>query len=328
MSDIILIFSTDMDWSTSEVMNWIDSLGMKCLRINSASISDYKNTSFVISNDGISGKLRGENILSVWFRRGPLVLGDALEEIGNVNKGVRNHIIDEIKSFQDLLFSSFDQRIRTLGTNSQYLSPLQVSKTKVLIEAQKVGFNIPATLITSSKQEVIDFKRKYARIITKPLSNPIFIWGENNNYAMYTSELTDEVLRKMDDHIFPSLFQEYIPKEFEIRVFFLNRHCYAAAIFSQNDNQTKLDFRNYNDTRPNRTAPFKLPGEIVEKIINLMNAMGLNTGSLDFIKNQDGEYVFLEVNPVGQFGMVSKPCNYYLEEKIALFLTENTNEGK
>ena len=32
------------------------------------------------------------------------------------------------------------------------------------------------------------------------------------------------------------------------------------------------------------------------------------------------EFVFLEVNPVGQFGWVSKNCNYYLEKKIALKL--------
>jgi hypothetical protein len=33
-----------------------------------------------------------------------------------------------------------------------------------------------------------------------------------------------------------------------------------------------------------------------------------------------GEYVFLEVNPIGQFGMVSAPCNYNLEKKIAQYL--------
>jgi hypothetical protein len=35
------------------------------------------------------------------------------------------------------------------------------------------------------------------------------------------------------------------------------------------------------------------------------------------IVTPEGEYVFLEVNPTGQFGWVSDNCNYYLEEKIA-----------
>jgi hypothetical protein len=32
---------------------------------------------------------------------------------------------------------------------------------------------------------------------------------------------------------------------------------------------------------------------------------------------KDSNYYFLEVNPEGQLGMVSLPCNYYLEKKIA-----------
>jgi hypothetical protein len=43
----------------------------------------------------------------------------------------------------------------------------------------------------------------------------------------------------------------------------------------------------------------------------------MNCGSLDLIYSIDNEFVFLEVNPVGQFGMVSKPCNYNLEKILA-----------
>jgi len=43
----------------------------------------------------------------------------------------------------------------------------------------------------------------------------------------------------------------------------------------------------------------------------------LNSGSIDILVTPNNEYVFLEVNPVGQFGMVSQPCNYYLEKRIA-----------
>ena len=49
-----------------------------------------------------------------------------------------------------------------------------------------------------------------------------------------------------------------------------------------------------------------------------MQALGFNTGSIDLILTPQGEYVFLEINPEGQFGMVSHPCNYYLEREMAL----------
>ena len=54
----------------------------------------------------------------------------------------------------------------------------------------------------------------------------------------------------------------------------------------------------------------------------------LKNGSIDIIRGVDNNYYFLEVNPVGQFGMVSNPCNYNIEEKFALKLIELQNEKK
>ena len=89
------------------------------------------------------------------------------------------------------------------------------------------------------------------------------------------------------------------------------------AIFSQNDEQTQLDYRNYNRVKPNRNIPYILPKDIETKLQKLMDKLDLNTGSIDMMVTTEGEYVFLEVNPTGQFGWVSENCNYYLEEKIA-----------
>ncbi len=57
-----------------------------------------------------------------------------------------------------------------------------------------------------------------------------------------------------------------------------------------------------------------------------MDNLGLDTGSIVLIKSKDDQWYFLEVNPVGQFGMVSYPCNYYLERKIAEYLVQKNNE--
>lgn len=89
------------------------------------------------------------------------------------------------------------------------------------------------------------------------------------------------------------------------------------AIFSQSDFQTEVDFRNYNYDYPNRTVPFKLPDALESKLNKLADFFGLTTGSFDIIKTTDNQYIFLEVNSDGQFGMVSYPCNYYLEKKVA-----------
>jgi glutathione synthase/RimK-type ligase-like ATP-grasp enzyme len=92
------------------------------------------------------------------------------------------------------------------------------------------------------------------------------------------------------------------------------------AIFSQGDNKTSLDFRRYNRSFENRKVPFQLPEIIEEKLNGLFNALNLNCGSIDLIFTSNDEYLFLEINPVGQFGMVSFPCNYHLEKIIAEYL--------
>ena len=92
------------------------------------------------------------------------------------------------------------------------------------------------------------------------------------------------------------------------------------AIFSQNDKQTEVDFRRYNKSKPNRNVPYQLPKSIELLLDILMKKINLDNGSIDIIVDNNGKYYFLEINPVGQFGMVSIPCNYYLEKKIANYL--------
>ena len=146
-------------------------------------------------------------------------------------------------------------------------------------------------------------------------------WG----FMLYTTEiLKKNVANFHKNRFFPSLIQEYVEKLFELRIFFLNDNFYSMAIFSQLDDQTKIDFRKYNRAIPARRVPFNLPNEIKDKIIKLMRTLNLNCGSLDFIVDLDGNFYFLEVNPVGQFGMVSSPCNFFLEKEIVNYLNQES----
>ena len=45
--------------------------------------------------------------------------------------------------------------------------------------------------------------------------------------------------------------------------------------------------------------------------------MGLTSGSIDMILTLKGDYILLEINPIGQFRNFSYFSNYYLEQKIA-----------
>jgi hypothetical protein len=116
---------------------------------------------------------------------------------------------------------------------------------------------------------------------------------------------------------YPSLFQQYIPKKYEIRSFYLKGQFRSMAIFSQQNEKTRTDFRNYDYERPNRTVPYNLPKSLENKLHKLMLKLDINCGSMDIIVTPDDQYYFLEVNPIGQFQWLSKGCNYFIERMIA-----------
>ena len=190
-----------------------------------------------------------------------------------------------------------------------------------MLTADALGLKTPEWVICNTKSALVEFSKKHSSIITKPLGE-VTNYKESANTLKYvrTEIVKETTIDEMPESFFPSFFQEYIDKNIEIRSFFLEGKFYSMAIFSQLDSKTKVDFRNYNDEHPNRNVPFQLPNFIEEKLARLMDKINLNTGSIDLILNNKGDFYFLEVNPVGQFGMTSKPCNYYLEKKIAELL--------
>ena len=113
---------------------------------------------------------------------------------------------------------------------------------------------------------------------------------------------------------------ELIDKKLEIRSFYIENNFFSMAIFSQSSEQTKIDFRKYNNVFPNKTEPFQLPKDIEEKLTQIFKEINLNCGSIDLIVDKNDNYYFLEINPVGQYGMVADPCNYELDKLIAKYL--------
>lgn len=321
---MILIFSQNFDVSTCQVIDWINFLGGEFIRINDDNIIRTNFSHYLSNVDSTIEFLNDKNkfvplnkIHSIWYRRSKLPEIDGMEKIKNIDEYYRinKNISSEYKTLLKYLFV-VEKDKKKLGSFMRR----NVNKLESLQIAKKSGLNIPPTLVTNSKQKLKRFQNRYNEIIIKPLSNGMFLGYNNKHYTNYTMKITKRNLAEIPNTFFPSLFQKLILKEYEVRTFFLNDVCYSMAIFSQNDKQTRIDFRDYNMERPNRNVPYKLPEQQVIKLKKFMKTIGLNTGSIDLIKSEDGKYYFLEVNPVGQFGMVSIPCNYNCEKEVAKYL--------
>ena len=317
----------NQDASTNDVIDWLYYYNKDFVRLDGQKYRDGEYPfSFSIENDTCRFSIDEKDlngVTSVFFRRWipyKESFNDILEELsqkGNPElvSNFKNHLIGEMRKSYRFVFNE----LATSG-NIQWLPKYAssiINKMDVLKKAASCDLNIPISLVCNTKKELQQFKGKYGKVITKPLSEVFNFNLGDYNYFTRTEMMTNEVIEKLSDVFFPSLFQQYIEKELELRVFYLNATCYAMAIFSQLDPTTQIDFRNYNDENPNRNVPFKLPLIVEKKLVRLMESLDLNTGSIDLILTKSGAYYFLEVNPVGQFGMTSHPCNYYLEKEIA-----------
>jgi ATP-GRASP peptide maturase of grasp-with-spasm system len=233
----------------------------------------------------------------------------------NISYGTVTNIAKELAAVRELLFHRLKDKMKL--TNSRQLS---VNKLVVFEKASKAGFNVPDYLITNNKEDLKAFYNKHDKIVCKDIDTPLVIQSFQEQALSYVELIEEKFINDLPEMFMLSLFQAYIEKEIEIRAFVLDKEIYSMAIFSQGDAKTAVDFRKYNTMQPNRNVPYKLPEKIECQIIELMSRLDLITGSVDLIKNTSGDYTFLEVNPVGQFGMVSYPCNYNLEQKVAKFL--------
>ncbi|MCY0977978.1 grasp-with-spasm system ATP-grasp peptide maturase [Chryseobacterium wangxinyae] len=308
---MILIFSEEADTSTSDVVNWFRYLKIEFKLINNlypANINWVKD-GLVIEQD--SETLLLSDVKAVFYRRGNMKFSP-----DKINFVPLNVLVQ--KEF-DNLSEIFNYEILSKKSINSFNNST-VNKYIVSDKAKKIKILVPKDYIITSVNELQRIMVDTPKLITKTLSGSSIIDIDDTKFGVvYTKLITKKIIKK--NKIFqPTYFQEYIEKRYELRIFYLAGQFWTMAIFSQNDKKTTVDFRNYNFEKPNRTVPYTLPKDIEEKLQILMEELKLNCGSIDMIVSKNLQYYFLEVNPIGQFGMVSNPCNYHLEKEIVNYL--------
>jgi hypothetical protein len=93
------------------------------------------------------------------------------------------------------------------------------------------------------------------------------------------------------------IFQEEIKKMADIRVNIIDKQIFAVIIQSKRLNGA-LDWR----IDPDRDYTIhQLPRKIQSALSNLIHRLGLRFGACDLALTENGEYIFFEVNPGGQW---------------------------
>ncbi|WP_118975785.1 grasp-with-spasm system ATP-grasp peptide maturase [Taibaiella koreensis] len=328
---MVLILSEHQDASTVEVLKWLNHFGITWIRINEDDEVRFDCLEFAGNQLAglvitINGKpLNLVEVKSYWYRRGWLHYGAQYisGKISNhslVNENMHQYLQEELDNVMEFVHRYLQSEKQCINS---YLSAKN-NKTYYHYVASKAGFDLPDTLIATQKKDLERFSDESGRgsLITKSINEMFSFTHDGKCYRNLTNEVRQSDIQEGNKVFYPTLFQTYVEKFFELRVFYILGEIYSMAIFSQLNAKTQFDFRNYDHEYSNRNVPFILPASIAQKVKVFMAEIDLNCGSLDMIVTADGRFVFLEVNPVGQFGMVSNPCNYYLEKRIAEILSQ------
>jgi len=337
MGKYIFILSENDDVSVDSVMDWLYYYNRyRVVRINTEDRLKFINISMTNVETRFSIILNGSitidsaEIHAYWYRRGELkynniyysgMLSGSIDIGANISKYYGMELSHTIDTLHYLL-----KHLGIITINS--FSDIFTNKLINLEVAKSCGLNIPDTIVSNQADVIASFLSRYPRCITKPIRYPGHFLKHNDqvvHYAQRTNLVNEDSLSDLLTRpvtFQPTLFQEYIDKEFEIRTFFLEGKFFSMAIFSQQNEKTKIDFRNYDDDMPNRNIRYSLPAFIEEQLCEFSARIGINCGSVDLMV-KDEQYYFLEINPVGQFQWLSHNCYYQVEREIAKHLIDN-----
>ena len=183
------------------------------------------------------------------------------------------------------------------------------NKVVQLALARRLGFRVPDATITNAGSLVE--KAAYDVGIVKPLSVGTVMHDGVKEFVQ--TNIIDESIDKYSLKYAPAYFQEFIDKDFELRVTFVGRNAYTVRIDSRN----KVDWRKSNNEIQYSTA--KLPNDLHERCVAFMGALNMNFGCFDFMI-KDGYHYFLEMNANGQWAWLEKELGIEISKGLMEFL--------
>ena len=231
-----------------------------------------------------------KNINSVFFQ------GFGSPKVSEIitNEIVQNYIKSESEEYILSLFNLMN----VYWINNPNSSLLAENKPRQLRIATELEMNIPNSLLTNDPQEVRKFYDKHKMMIIKPLKINL-IHEENEKKVMFTRLISDDETAFENVRYSPCFFQEYINKSLELRVFVIHDKVFSVAIYSQETEMSKIDWRRASVNL--KIEEYHLREDIAEKCIQLTKKLGLEYGAIDMIIDKDENHYFLEINPTGEW---------------------------
>lgn len=269
------------------------------IRINAEDFRNYFDFSFSIYN-GLNQKEKNnikvkshsydlDSIDYIWVRHFSsenFFFNDHLDYI------CRKYLVSEWTEVFDSIYSLYQEKLITPTNN-------RITKPKQLIYAKEVGLDIPNTIITNSRESLLDFFKNYnGKIFAKALRHHSFYNTDGTVIDFYgrTFEHVEMILLENIESA-PVIYQEQIDKsnstEYRINIF---NGKISSFIYENVDS----DDWHFEDITGLKMVKKDIPSTVKEKLFKLFKNLNLKVGTVDII-NQEHRWYFLEINIGGDW---------------------------
>lgn len=313
----VLVITNKTDLTSDLIVSRLKKRNISFYRLNTEELFkscfltlDFGQDSFFIFDSALNRKIDLREFSAVYFRRPklPQVDIDVLSQEENLFLRKETYYVLEgvYKLLRGLYWVSPIHAIREAENKIYQLSL-----------ARRIGFIVPNSIITNIYEDAIDFYNKNdADCIIKPIKTGL-VESSEKSMVLFTSKLKKKPERGQVESI-PVFLQNNVNKMCDVRVTMVGEKAFAVSIDSQSDEISSIDWRRADF--PLKHTRIELPDEIVEKSITLLRTLNLKFGALDFILDANGNFIFLEINPNGQWAWIEKEVGYEISNEIVNLL--------
>ncbi len=169
------------------------------------------------------------------------------------------------------------------------------NKPYQLMLAKSLGLDTPKTLISNNSYGVKEFHKNQEKMIMKQHTVPVI----GDNFMLTTALNIEDNIDYNRIRNCPAIFQEKLLPKNDIRVTVIGDELIPISITPREE----YDFSDIRavDYLKCDYEKVEIPDEVELSIRKMMEHYGLSYGSFDFIHTKDDRYVFLELNPRGQY---------------------------
>jgi glutathione synthase/RimK-type ligase-like ATP-grasp enzyme len=310
---MILIITHKEDYTADFLIEKLNKKRIGYYRLNCEDIfiTPYSINPFLENPLNIDGFSKFD---SVWFRRFKLPPFD------EVNPHERLYLIKDFETLFSNIFEVLSPKVWISKPDKIYRAE---NKLLQLTEARNTGFHIPETLVTNNHLELLNFYNyQDKKLIIKPIRQGRVEMTDGFK-NIFTNFIQPEIIENIYDFdLTPCIFQRHIQKQYELRITVVKNKLFTVKIDSQANQNTSIDWR--KEKVP--LIPFTLPTEIGLKCIELVDKLGLSFGAIDMIYDREGRYIFLEINPNGQWAWIELETGLPISDAIISILSGDEND--